>query len=169
MHGGRALALPPTQHPDCPAPRPTLPQGHRMAPKRPLWLIAAPAIFLVLWSAGFAIAKLGLQHAAPMTLLALRYVCVLLVLAPFALILRPPMPATARGWVDIAVVGFLIQVAYFGLCYVAFKSGVSAGGVAIIVCLQPILVALVAPRFVGETVDGWHGWGWALACRARWW
>jgi drug/metabolite transporter (DMT)-like permease len=60
---------------------------------------------------------------------------------------------------DVAVVGFLIQVVYFGLCYVAFKSGVSAGGVAIVVCLQPILVALIAPRIVGETVDrrGWIG------------
>ncbi len=127
--------------------------------KRPLWLIAAPSVFLLLWSAGFGVAKLGLQHANPMTLLALRYVCVLVVLAPFALILRPPVPRTLRGWLDVAVVGFLIQVAYFGLCYLAFKSGVSAGGVAIIVCLQPILVALTAPRLVGEQVSrlAWFG------------
>lgn len=133
--------------------------------KRPLWLAAAPVIFLVLWSAGFGIAKLGLQHAEPLTLLALRYVCVLVLLLPVALILRPPMPKTLRAWADIAVTGFLIQVVYFGLCYVAFKSGVSAGGVAIIVCLQPILVALAAPRFVGETVSGkaWVGLALGLA------
>ena len=41
---------------------------------RPLWLVAAPSVFLLLWSAGFGVAKLGLQHANPMTLLALRYV-----------------------------------------------------------------------------------------------
>ena len=57
----------------------------------------------------------------------------------------------------MAIVGFLIQVVYFVACYVAFKSGVSAGGVAIIVCLQPILVALIAPRMVGERVSRW-GW-----------
>ena len=133
--------------------------------KRPLWLAAAPVIFLVLWSAGFGIAKLGLQHAEPLTLLALRYVCVLVLLLPAALILRPPMPKTLRAWADIAVTGFLIQVVYFGLCYVAFKSGVSAGGVAIIVCLQPILVALAAPRFVGETISGkaWVGLALGLA------
>lgn len=136
-----------------------------MTTPRPLWLIAAPAVFLLLWSAGFGVAKLGLQHAAPITLLALRYVLVLVVLAPFALILRPPVPKTLRGWVDVAVVGFLIQVAYFGLCYIAFKSGVSAAGVAIVVCLQPILVALVAPRFVGESVGrmAWVGLGLGLA------
>ncbi len=136
-----------------------------MTATRPLWLAAAPAVFLLLWSAGFGVAKLGLQHAAPITLLALRYVLVLVVLAPFALILRPPVPKTWRGWLDIAVVGFLIQVAYFGLCYIAFKSGVSAAGVAIVVCLQPILVALVAPRFVGESVSrmAWVGLGLGLA------
>lgn len=136
-----------------------------MTQSRPLWLVAAPSIFLLLWSAGFAVAKLGLLHAAPITMLALRYVSVLVILAPFALILRPPLPKSLRGWVDIAVVGFLIQVAYFGLCYIAFKSGVSAAGVAIVVCLQPILVALVAPRFVGETVSrlAWAGLGLGLA------
>lgn len=136
-----------------------------MTVPRPLWLITAPAVFLVLWSAGFAIAKLGLNHAEPMTILALRYCLVLLVLTPFVIFLRPPMPATMRGWVDVAVVGFLIQVGYFGLCYLAFKSGVSAAGVAIVVCLQPILVALIAPRFVGETVSrrAWAGLGLGLA------
>ena len=126
---------------------------------RPLWLIAAPVVFLILWSAGFAIAKLGLQHAGPMTILALRYGIAVAILIPVALILRVPMPPTPRAWVDVAVVGFLIQVVYFGLCYIAFKSGVTAGGVAIVVCLQPILVALVAPRLVGEAVGrrGWAG------------
>ena len=125
--------------------------------QRPLWLLAAPVIFLLLWSAGFGVAKLGLQHAEPLTLLALRYTCVLALLLPLALIARPPLPKTLRAWGDVAVTGFLIQVVYFGLCYVAMKSGVSAGAVAIIVCLQPILVALSAPYLVGEATSG-KGW-----------
>lgn len=126
--------------------------------QRPLWLIAAPVVFLILWSAGFAVAKIAVAHTGPLTVLALRYSLVLALLIPVALVMRPPMP-NARGVRDVAVVGFLIQVVYFGLCYVAFKSGVSAGAVAIIVCLQPILVALIAPRLVGETVSakGWLG------------
>ena len=126
---------------------------------RPLWLAAAPALFLILWSAGFAVAKLALTHAQPLTLLALRYVLVLAVLAPVALVLRPPLPRSRRALIDVAVTGFLIQVVYFGLCYIAFKSGVSAGGVAIVVCLQPILVALTAPHLVGEPVPprAWAG------------
>lgn len=130
-----------------------------MSARRPSWLFLAPAIFLILWSAGFGIAKIGLRHAEPITILALRYVLVVALLAPLALVLRPPLPATPRAWANVAFVGFLIQVVYFALCYIAFKLGVSAGGVAIIVCLQPILVALIAPRFVGEAVSrlGWLG------------
>ena len=125
----------------------------------PFWLRAAPVVFLLLWSAGFPVAKVGLQHAEPMTLLALRYLIVLAVLLPVAAVVRPPWPGSWRAAADVAVVGFLIQVVYFGLCYAAFKLGVSAGAVAIIVCLQPILVALVAPRMVGEAITprGWLG------------
>lgn len=132
---------------------------------RPIWLRAAPVIFLALWSAGFGVAKLGLEHAPPITLLALRYGILVLVLAPLAIALRVPLPRNARALADVAMVGFLIQVVYFALCYLAFKAGVSAGGVAIIVCLQPILVALAAPRFVGETVGPrvWAGLALGLA------
>lgn len=132
---------------------------------RPFWLSAAPAVFLLLWSLGFPVAKLALAHAGPMTFLALRYVAVLAVLLLAAALLRPPLP---RRWAQVghvAVVGFLIQVVYYGLCYLAFRTGVSAGAVAIIVCLQPILVAVAAPRLVGEKLGGraWLGLALGLA------
>ncbi len=123
---------------------------------KPVWLIATPVLFLILWSAGFGIAKTALTHAEPLTILALRYVLVLVLLAPVALVLRPRLPSRTEA-LHIAIVGFLIQVVYYVLCYMAFKSGVSAGGVAIIVCLQPILVALAAPWTVGEKI-GLRGW-----------
>ena len=110
---------------------------------RPL-LLAAPVVFLLLWSAGFAIAKIGLLHAGPFTLLALRYVIAVLVLLPLVPLLKPAFPQGRAAW-DIAVTGFFIQVADFGLFYIAFKSGVPAGGVATIVRLQPILAYLTPP------------------------
>jgi drug/metabolite transporter (DMT)-like permease len=133
--------------------------GPMMPSHKPLWLILAPAIFLALWSGGFTVAKLGISHAEPLSFLAVRYACVLVILAPFVAIMRPPVPARASDWMHLAIVGVLIQTIYFGLSYVAFKAGVSAGGVAIIVCLQPILVGLVAPRFAGEKVGAmrWLG------------
>ena len=131
-------------------------------PSKPLWLVAAPFIFLLLWSGGFSIAKLGLKHAEPLSFLALRYATVLAILAPLFFIMRPPLPRRGMEWLHLFIVGFLIQAVYFGLCYIAFKSGVSAGGVAIIVCLQPILVGLIAPHFARENVSPLRWIGLAL-------
>lgn len=129
------------------------------AASRPLWLLLAPAVFLILWSGGYSIAKLGIKHAEPLTFLALRYAVVLIILAPFAIAMRPAWPTKPAQWFHIAFVGFLIQGIYFGLCYLAFNAGASAGTVAIIVCLQPILVGLIAPYFARERVSAlrWLG------------
>ena len=125
--------------------------------ERPLWLTLAPVMFLGLWSAGYAVAKVGLQYSEPMTLLALRFGLVVIVMAVAFIILRPPLPKKPMDWVHLAVVGFLIQSVYFGLCYIAFRAGVAAGTVALLMSLQPILVALLAPTWTGEKI-GWRRW-----------
>ena len=119
---------------------------------RPLWLRSAPAFFLLFWSAGFAFGKLGLAHAEPMTFLAMRYGAVLIVLLPLLIVMRPPLPRRAADWGHLAAVGILIQGLYFGLTYAAFELGISAGSLALIVSLQPVLVALVVPWTAGERV-----------------
>ncbi|MEL7000630.1 MAG: EamA family transporter, partial [Pseudomonadota bacterium] len=48
---------------------------------RPGWLIAAPMFFLLFWSGGFVFAKLGLQHAEPLTFLTLRFAIVVAAMA----------------------------------------------------------------------------------------
>lgn len=103
----------------------------------PWFRLGAPVAFLLLWSGGFAFAALGLAHAGPMTFLAMRYALVLAVLVPLVLVMRPPLPDGATA------------------------VGVAAGTMALIVSLQPVLVALLAPRFAGERVGGarWAGLG----------
>ncbi|HKQ93961.1 MAG TPA: DMT family transporter, partial [Aestuariivirgaceae bacterium] len=132
---------------------------------KPAWLVAAPALFLLLWSAGFPVAKICLQYIEPLTFLALRYGLVLVILLPLVIVLRPPLPKTGIEWVHLTVVGFLIQVVYFGLCYLAFAMGEKAGTVALIVSLQPILVALFAPAMTNEHVglQRWVGLIFGLA------
>lgn len=124
---------------------------------RPAWLALAPWTFLALWSAGYPVAKIGLRHAEPLTLLSMRYALVLVLMLPLALILRPPPPRRAADWGHLVAVGFLIQVAYFGFSYLAFANGVSAGGVAIIVSMRPILVGILAPMLAGERTS-WLNW-----------
>ena len=130
-----------------------------MTPPRPLWLALAPVMFLCLWSTGYPVAKIGLQYAEPMTLLVLRYAAVVVIMAALFLILRPPLPKSRADWGHVAFVGFLIQAIYFGMSYFAFRSGVAAGTVALIMSLQPIIVAIIAPRWSGEAISArmWIG------------
>jgi drug/metabolite transporter (DMT)-like permease len=121
------------------------------------WRWLAPLIFVFLWSGGFAVAKIGLRDSTPMAFLAVRYLLVIVVLAVLLAIVRPPLPAHWRSYGHLAVTGFCIQVLYFGLSYLGFWLGASAGGLALIVCLQPILVGLLAPGLVSESVN-WQRW-----------
>ncbi len=116
-----------------------------------------PLIFVVLWAAGYSVAKVGLQYAEPMTLLVWRYFLVIILLIPFYLILRPPLPNRTIEWLHISIVGILVQVIYFGMSWFAFSQGVSAGVLAIIMSLQPILVAILAPKFANEHIN-WLRW-----------
>jgi len=127
----------------------------------PAWLKAAPALFLLLWSSGFVVLKVGLAYADPMTFLALRYACVVLILAPVLLVLRPPLPRGASAWGHLAMVGLLLQAGYFCFTYLSLKQGMSAGGIALITSLQPILIGLLAPAIAHEQVDArrWAGLG----------
>jgi drug/metabolite transporter (DMT)-like permease len=122
-----------------------------------------PAVFVLLWSSGFTFVALGLPHAEPITFLALRYVIVVAILAVACAVVRPPLPR-GRAWLHLAVVGLLLQAVYFGLFYLAIDR-VPAATVALIVCLQPVLVALLAPALVGEHVPlaRWAGLALGLA------
>lgn len=123
--------------------------------------LLAPVVFLVLWSSGFICIKIGLAYADPLTFLALRYALVLAFLAPAIAFWRPRRPR-GREWRDLCVVGLLIQFGYFAGCYLSEEFGLSAGGLALITSLQPILVALLAPRVTGGAVGSRHWLGLAL-------
>ena len=124
---------------------------------RALLLLLVPVVFLLLWSGGYAFAKVGLRHSDPLTFLVIRYASATLLLLPAAVIYWPPFPSNRRQWLQVSLVGFLIQGCYFGFSYLSFASGVSAGAVALIVSMQPILVSILAPGLIGERV-GMQRW-----------
>ncbi|MBS1218627.1 MAG: protein of unknown function transrane [Proteobacteria bacterium] len=114
--------------------------------------VAVPALFVLLWSTGFIGARLGLPHAEPLTFLTLRYVGVLALMLPLALALHARWPATLEGARHIATAGVLIQGGYLGGVFSAVHAGMSAGVVALIVGMQPLLTAAAAGRLLGERV-----------------
>lgn len=124
---------------------------------RPWWLVIAPAVFLALWSGGYVAAKYGLGYAEPMTFLSLRYAIVLAIMAIFYVVLKPPLPRRRLDWLHLAIVGFLIQSLYFGMCYLAFRTGIAVGTLSLLLSMQPVLVGMIAPAWAGERI-GWQCW-----------
>lgn len=116
---------------------------HRLAP----WI--AP-VFVFIWSTGFIIAIYGMPHAEPMTFLVLRFSGVLFFMLPIVWIFRAPWPNTQQV-IHIAISGIFLQAGYVGGVWVAVKLGMSAGLIALIVGLQPILTAWLA-AFIAERV-----------------
>ncbi len=103
--------------------------------------IVVPAVFVVLWATGFVAARLAMPHVPPLGFLALRFAATLLVLAPLILVARAAWP-DRRELGHLAVAGLLIQAGYLVGVWVAVTLGMSAGLVALIVNLQPVLTAL---------------------------
>lgn len=110
---------------------------------------AAPGLFVLFWAGGYSFAKLGLPYVEPLTMLAIRYGLAVLCLLPLLAWFRPALPREPAHWWAMILSGFLIQCVYFGLAYLAMKQGLSAGVTAIIMALQPALVAAASP-WVGE-------------------
>jgi drug/metabolite transporter (DMT)-like permease len=120
--------------------------------------IGAPALFVFLWSTGFISAKLGLPHIEPMTFLALRFGIAALGFLGLVLWLglRWPRP---RDMLHQMMSGLLLHGVYLGGVFVAIAQGVEAGAAALIVGMQPLLVAAIAAPLLGERVGPrqWSG------------
>ena len=125
---------------------PAVPAAH----SAPVFGVAIPGLFVLLWSSGFIGAKLGLPYCGPLTFLALRYACVVALMFPVCWIARAVWPANAREVAYVMVAGALIQAGYLGGVFVALSMGMPAGVSALIVGLQPILTALLSGHMVNE-------------------
>lgn len=123
-----------------------------------------PAVFVLIWSTGFIVARFGMPHAPPMKFLAMRY---LLSLAGFALWAWATRAAWPRGRgqaLHLAVTGLLMHAGYLGGVWAAVKVGMGAALVALLVGLQPVLTALwICGRGGAVSSRQWAGLGLGLA------
>jgi drug/metabolite transporter (DMT)-like permease len=118
-------------------------------------LVAAmPAVFVLIWSTGFVVARLAMPQSPPMKFLVWRYVFSVTCFLVWALAARVRLPTDARQLKHLAVTGIFIQAGYLGGVWSAVKLGMGAGLTALLVGLQPVLTAYwvssrggsVAPR-----------------------
>ena len=126
------------------------------------WARMAPGIFVVIWSTGFIGARYGLPYAPPLTLLGVRMTLAALVFAALVLLLRAPRLKRAAQYPQAAVIGVLLHGVYLGGLFIAIDLGLAVSITALIVCLQPILVAILAGPLLGEQVHARQWLGFVL-------
>lgn len=110
--------------------------------QRDALLRAMPAVFVLIWSTGFVVARFGMPHAPPLTFLSWRYA---FSVAAFAVWIRWSGAAWPRGrdqWLHLAATGVLMHAGYLGGVWAAVKGGLGAGTTALVVGLQPVLTAM---------------------------
>ena len=114
-------------------------------------VFAAPGVFVVLWASGFIGAKLGLGYAQPLTFLALRMAVAVALLGTLALLTGAKWPRSP-GVLHSMVTGMLLHGCYLGGVFIAIENGLSAGMIALVVGLQPVLTSTLANYWLGEKV-----------------
>ncbi len=112
------------------------------APPAHVLIRAMPAVFVLIWSTGFIVAKFGLPYAPPLSFLVLRYTLSIVCFLVWSRLARAAWPQGRGQWLHLAVTGVLMHAGYLGGVWVAVKGGMGAGLAALIVGLQPVLTAL---------------------------
>lgn len=117
------------------------------------WIRAMPAVFVLIWSTGFIVARYGMPHAPPMSFLAVRYALSILCFLPWIVVAGVKWPADRRQALHLAVTGVLMHAGYLGGVWAAVKAGMGSGLSSLIVGIQPVLTAIWLSSVAGQHVS----------------
>jgi drug/metabolite transporter (DMT)-like permease len=113
------------------------------------WLKAMPAVFVLIWSTGFIVARYGMPYAPPLSFLSVRYALSILCFLPWIVWAGVRWPQGRAQWGHLAVTGVLMHAGYLGGVWVAVKAGMGSGLSSLVVGLQPVLTAIWLSRMGG--------------------
>lgn len=124
----------------------------------------APGLFVLLWATGFIGARYAMPWTGPFLFLSVRFAITFFILAAIIIFSRRSWPVR-RDAFHAMFAGCLLHGFYLGGVFWAIKNGLPAGLSALIVGLQPLITALLAGIFLGETVTlrQWTGLAAGLA------
>jgi len=122
------------------------------------WLAAMPAVFVLIWSTGFIVARYGMPHAPPLSFLCVRYAMSVLCFGVWVAVAGVPLPRSRAQWAHLAVTGVLMHAGYLGGVWSAVKAGMGSGLSSLIVGLQPVLTAALM-SWHGSRVSRWQWLG----------
>lgn len=106
----------------------------------------APWAFVIMWASGAIFAELGLRYASPVPFLAVRAVLAALIAWAMTRRTGDTRPVGRGNRARAAGVGLLTQVGYQGMFFLSLDLGISAGMLAAVLGLQPLLTASVIGR-----------------------
>ena len=106
------------------------------------WLRAMPAVFVLIWSTGFIVARYGMPHAPPFSFLAMRYAFSIFCFSIWIYLAKVKWPQTRQEYLHLAMTGILMHAGYLGGVWAAVKAGMGSGLSALIVGFQPVLTAI---------------------------
>lgn len=113
--------------------------------KTALAAYGSTALFVLLWSSGAIVSRLGLDHAPAFTFLVLRFALATSVLAALGACRGRWLPAPGTR-LQVAVTGGLLTGGY-SICYLlALDRGLTPGILATVLGIQPILTLLIVER-----------------------
>jgi drug/metabolite transporter (DMT)-like permease len=109
----------------------------------------AAIFYIFLWASAFVPSRMVSTSAPPLWVLAVRFTIAGAALLAGALAARIALPKTGKQWAWLAALGFTGNTMYLGFTYLALRH-LSSGMGAIIASTNPLLLALAAPKLLGE-------------------
>ncbi|MGO8211484.1 DMT family transporter [Rhizobium ruizarguesonis] len=121
-----------------------------------------PAVFVLLWSTGWVVAKYASLHSEPFTFLSIRYALSAAAFLALCPVVRAQWPKSRATALRAIYSGFFLHGFYLAGLWWAIANGVPAGISGIIAALQPLLTAMAAPFLIAERLQQTQKLGLAL-------
>lgn len=109
-----------------------------------------PFLFIILYGSGFVFTQYGLENASPMAFLGIRFFIAFWILLIIAIILKVSWPKNIKESMHIAIAGSLTVGTFSIGVFLSISYGINASLSALVIALQPIVVALLAWKFLNE-------------------
>ncbi|MBL8686236.1 MAG: EamA family transporter [Alphaproteobacteria bacterium] len=110
-------------------------------------------LFVILWSPGFIIVKIGLGYATPLSFIVVRLVVAITFVIIFVRFVKSHYPSSWHVIFHLSVSGILLNAVYTSASWLAVFLRVPVGLVAIIIGLQPLLTGILAGPILAEKVQ----------------
>jgi probable blue pigment (indigoidine) exporter len=116
-------------------------------------------LYVLLWAAAYVPSKIGATAMPPLWFLVGRFLAAGILMAAVAVALKTQFPRKTSEWLAYAALGVFANAAYLGLTYAALSRGLAAGIASIVASTNPLILAIVAPRALGEPLTARKGVG----------